>query len=202
MASSPVRRKLLMALGAAAVVAAVVIGLSQTNTNNSAPKASTISLQDARRALTGAPAPLAALHAQAADLLDGSRTTVAQRIKALRGHPVVVNKWASWCGPCRYEFPFLQDASVRYGRRVAFLGLNSGDNRGDARTFLARFPVSYPSYVDPNERIATSLDAGAAYPTTIFYDAQGKRQFIHQGGYATRAKLEQDVERYALGRGA
>jgi cytochrome c biogenesis protein CcmG, thiol:disulfide interchange protein DsbE len=202
MGTPAVRRKLLMLVGAVAVVAAVVIGLSQTNTDNSAPKSSTISAQDARRALAGAPAPLAELHAQGGDLLDGSRTTVAARIKALRGHPIVVNKWASWCGPCRYEFPFLQEASVRYGRRVAFLGLNSGDNRGDAQSFLKRFPVSYPSYVDPHERIATSLDAGAAYPTTIFYDAQGRRQFIHQGGYATRAKLEQDVERYALGQGA
>src|SRR4051812_22638535 len=195
-------RRLLIALGAVAVVAAVVIGLSQTDTNNSAPKTSTVSLQDARTALAGAPAPLAALHDEAAELLDGSKSTVQARLRALRGHPVVVNKWASWCGPCRFEFPFLQEASVRYGKRVAFLGLNSGDNRGDAESFLKKFPVSYPSYVDPNERIATSLDVGAAYPATIFYDASGKRQYVHQGGYATREKLEEDVERYALGRGA
>jgi thiol-disulfide isomerase/thioredoxin len=196
------RRRLLIALGAAAVVAAVAIGLSQTHTTNSPPRSSGISLADAQRELRGAPAPLAALHDQGADLLDGSRATVQARLKGLRGHPVVVNKWASWCGPCRYEFPFLQEASVRFGRQVAFVGLNSGDNRGDAQRFLQKVPVSYPSYVDPNERIATSLAAGAAYPTTIFYDALGRRRYIHQGGYATRDRLEQDVQRYALGMGA
>jgi cytochrome c biogenesis protein CcmG/thiol:disulfide interchange protein DsbE len=196
------RRRLLWALGAVALAAVVVIGLSQTGTDNSAPKASTLSAADARRDLAGAPAPLAGLHAQAGQLVDGSKADVRARLAELRGHPVVVNKWASWCGPCRYEFPFLQETSVRYGKRVAFLGLNSGDNRGDAESFLKKFPVSYPSYVDPNERIATSLDVGAAYPATIFYDASGKRQYVHQGGYATREKLEEDVERYALGRGA
>ena len=193
------RRRLLIALGVVAVAVVVVIGLGQTGTDNSAPTSSTISAQDARRELAGAPAPLAALHQQANELLDGSKSTVAARLDELRGHPVVVNKWASWCGPCRFEFPFLQETSVRFGKRVAFLGLNSGDNRGDAASFLRRFPVSYPSYVDPNEKIARALDAGTAYPTTIYYDKSGKVQFIHQGGYATRAKLEEDVRRYALG---
>jgi cytochrome c biogenesis protein CcmG, thiol:disulfide interchange protein DsbE len=196
------RRRLPWVLAAAAVVVAVVIGLSQTGTNNSAPKASTVSAADQQRALAGAPAPLADIHGRANQLVAGSKADVNEQLAALKGHPVVINKWASWCGPCRFEFPFLQDAGVRYGKRVAFLGLNSGDNAGDARNFLAKFPVSYPSFEDPNERIATSLGAGAVYPTTIFIDAQGKRQFVHQGGYATRQKLEEDIDRYALGRGA
>ena len=196
------RRRLLWAIAAVAVVVVVVIGLSQTGTKNSAPKASTVSLADARRELAGSPAPLAELHTRASELIDGSKAGMKQQLAALRGHPVVINKWASWCGPCRFEFPYLQQASVRFGRRVAFVGLNSGDNGGDARNFLKKFPVSYPSFEDPNERIATALGAGAAYPTTIYIDASGKTQFVHQGGYATLQKLEEDIQRYALGQGA
>jgi thiol-disulfide isomerase/thioredoxin len=192
------RRTLALLVAAAAVVAAVVIGLSQTSSTNDKPTSAAPSSAEARRLLAGAPPALAALHQQANNLLPGSKSTVKGRLAALRGHPVVVNKWASWCGPCRAEFPILQQVSARYGKRVAFVGLDSGDNSGDARAFLRRFPVSYPSYTDGNEKIAVSLGAGAAYPVTIFYDAKGERQYMHQGVYASEAKLVEDLRRYAL----
>jgi cytochrome c biogenesis protein CcmG, thiol:disulfide interchange protein DsbE len=195
-------RRALLALAAVAVVAAVAIGLSQTGTDNSKPESAGLSLADARRSLAGAPAPLAALHAQSNELLQGSADAVEERLAGLRGYPVVVNKWASWCAPCRFEFPFFQRVSARLGKQVAFLGLNSGDNSGDAREFLAAFPVSYPSYEDPAEKTARKLGAAAAYPVTIYYDARGGRAFVHQGGYPSQERLLADVERYALGRGS
>jgi cytochrome c biogenesis protein CcmG/thiol:disulfide interchange protein DsbE len=149
--------------------------------------------------LAGAPAPLAALQAQACELLPGSTDTVDARIKALKGHPIVVNKWASWCGPCRFEFPFLQQAGVRYGKQVAFLGLDSGDNNDDATTFLKRFPLTYPSYVDRKTRVAQHFGIAQAYPTTMYYDAAGKMQYAHQGNYRDEAALVADIKRYALG---
>lgn len=152
-----------------------------------------------RAALQGAPAPLARLHREANRLLPGGRSAFEARLAGLRGHPVVINKWASWCGPCRFEFPFFQSQSVKLGREVAFVGLNSGDNRGDARAFLRRFPVTYPSYEDPDEKIARAIGAPANYPITLFYDSRGKRVFIHQGAYSTEAKLAEDIRRYALG---
>src|SRR5918992_1141239 len=93
---------------------------------------------EARRALAGAPAPLAELHAQANELLDGGADAFRRRLTRLRGHPVVVNKWASWCAPCREEFPFLQRQSVERGREVAFIGVDSDDNDEAARRFLDR----------------------------------------------------------------
>jgi cytochrome c biogenesis protein CcmG/thiol:disulfide interchange protein DsbE len=193
-------RRLLYVLGAVAVVVVVVVGLSQTKTENKAPEPDRFDLPAARRALAGAPAPLAALHGQANALLPGSKDDVQARIEGLKGHPVVVNKWASWCGPCRFEFPFLQATSVKYGKQVAFLGLDSGDNDGDAKAFLAQFPLTYPTYSDRKTRIAQALGAGKAYPTTIYYDAGGKVKYVHQGNYTSEQALAADIRRYALGR--
>jgi cytochrome c biogenesis protein CcmG, thiol:disulfide interchange protein DsbE len=111
----------------------------------------------------------------------------------------VVNKWASWCEPCRAEFGVFQRVSVSMGRRVAFLGIDSGDSsRGGAASFLRSFPVSYPSYFDPGGQAGAAVTDSSFTPVTVFYDAAGG-EYIHQGPYPTVAKLERDVRRYALG---
>lgn len=153
---------------------------------------------DYGRALAGAPAPLAALHDQANELLPGSTAAYEKRIAALKGYPVIANVWASWCGPCRFEFPVLQQLSARYGKRVAFLGVDSQDDADAAKTFLAEEPVPYPSYSDPGEEIADSLGASLGLPDTAFYDSSGKLVYLKQGPYAEGSELEADVRRYAL----
>jgi thiol-disulfide isomerase/thioredoxin len=150
----------------------------------------------AASALAGSPPALVALHRQSARLLDGGPRTFRARLAGLRGHPVVVNKWASWCGPCRSEFPFFQRLSAELGKRVAFLGVDAQDNDGDAAAFLRRYPVSYPSYKDPDQRVAKLFEATLAFPTTAFYDAAGKLTYVHQGAYASEAKLREDIRRY------
>jgi len=191
------RGRLLSVLGAVAVIAIVVVGLSQSKNETSTPKADTFDLAAAKRALTGAPAPLAALHDRANELIPADKQVYAGEIKGLAGHPIVVNKWASWCGPCRGEFPVLQSTSLKYGKRVAFLGLDTTDHDGDASKFLRHFPVTYPSLVDRNAHIAQSLGIGRSFPTTIYYDARGNVQYIHQGGYTNVTALLADISRYA-----
>jgi cytochrome oxidase Cu insertion factor (SCO1/SenC/PrrC family)/thiol-disulfide isomerase/thioredoxin len=145
--------------------------------------------------LAGSPAPLASLHHQAGLLLGGP-TALAARLRALRGYPVVINAWASWCGPCREEFSLFASASARYGRRVAFLGADTNDSAGDARTFLSEHPVSYPSYQTTTTNLS-SLAAIEGLPTTIFINAAGKVTFVHVGQYDAQGTLNQDIGSYA-----
>lgn len=154
---------------------------------------------DYDRALAGAPAPLAALHKQANELLPGGTAAYEKRIASLVGYPIVANVWASWCGPCRAEFPVLQRLSARYGKRVAFLGVNSEDSADAAKTYLEETPVPYPSYSDPDKAILSSI--GPTYgglPDTAYYTADGTLCFLKQGQYADTAELEADVRRFAL----
>jgi cytochrome c biogenesis protein CcmG, thiol:disulfide interchange protein DsbE len=147
--------------------------------------------------LEGAPAPLARLHSQANQLLDGGADAFEHRLKQLRGYPVVVNKWASWCGPCRFEFPFFQKQATKRARTVGFVGVDSNDSDEDAKEFLRDYPVPFPSYKDPNLEIAAVFNAVQAFPSTAFYDPKGKLAYVHQGSYASEAKLAADIERYA-----
>lgn len=152
---------------------------------------------DYAKALAGAPAPLAALYKEGNELLPGGTDAFEKRIAALDGFPVVVNIWASWCGPCRFEFPTLQKASATYGKRVAFLGVDSQDSDDAAKTFLEEAPVPYPSYSDGQE-IADSIDAGHGLPHTAFFDREGNLCFQKFGVYSEEALLAADIQRFAL----
>jgi cytochrome c biogenesis protein CcmG, thiol:disulfide interchange protein DsbE len=188
-------------IGVVAVVVVLVIGLSQAGNGKSegGGKSAGGACGDIPAQLAGAPAPLADLHKQGCALLDGGSKAFKARLAALKGHPVVVNKWASWCGPCRAEFPLFQKASVTLGKQVAFVGVNSNDNFADAASFLKRYPVSYPSYKDPSNEVAQVFNGVIAFPTTVFYDASGKLQYLHNGQYRDEASLRRDIKRYAGG---
>jgi thiol-disulfide isomerase/thioredoxin len=164
---------------------------------NDDPESAALPADETKAKLAGAPAALAALHAQQNELLLGGAEAFEARLLALRGHPVVVNKWASWCPPCRDEFPIFQRVSVELGREVAFVGVDSDDNMEAARKFLSEFPVSFPSYDDPDQKVARVFGGHLAFPTTAFYDASGKRVYVRQGPYTSDAKLREDIERYA-----
>jgi thiol-disulfide isomerase/thioredoxin len=122
---------------------------------------------------------------------------VGQRLHDLRGHPVVINSWASWCPPCRQELPLLAAAAARDGRRVAFLGLDVNDEPDAARRFLGQHPVSYPSYVDAGGDATTWLGHFVGLPTTIFLDPGGRVVATHTGQYSSAAALAADIARYA-----
>jgi cytochrome c biogenesis protein CcmG/thiol:disulfide interchange protein DsbE len=179
------------------VVLAIPLGLavggcgSATPTHSAGPSRAAI-----RAAFRGSPASLAAVHAQADELLGGESPALEARLRALRGHPVIVNLWASWCGSCQGEFPVFQQTAVRYGRRVAFLGVDERDTRANATAWLRRFPVTYPSYFDPRRSIDVTLRTLEGTPQTFFFNARGQEQFDHGGAYSSVASLSSDIRTY------
>lgn len=145
----------------------------------------------------GAPAPLAKLYGQANRLLGGGAPAFRARVSELKGYPIVVNKWASWCPPCRAEFPFFRRQAAKRGREVAFIGVDGNDKDAEATEFLRKLPVSYPSYKDPKLEVSAVFNAVQAFPATAFYDSKGGLAYVHQGGYSTERKLAEDIDRYA-----
>jgi cytochrome c biogenesis protein CcmG, thiol:disulfide interchange protein DsbE len=189
-------RRIAYALAAIALVAVVIVGLTQAggDARDPAPEADSFDLEQARAELRGAPAPLAALHGDAGKVLEGDEFQPA--LDSVKGTPAVINKWASWCGPCRAEFPIFQQVATERGKDIAFLGLNAKDARPAAERFLADFPVPFPSYEDENEEIARKFRAGTYFPMTVFVDGRGKTEFVHAGEYTSAAELEADIDKY------
>lgn len=189
-------RRVAPILLAVVIVAVVVVGLTQASGGSPKETLKRFDMRAALARLDGAPAPLSALHRQQSALLGGGPKAFRARLAELKGRPVVVNKWGSWCYPCRQEFPFFQRAGTDYGKRVAFLGIDGRDNLREARAFLRELPIPFPSYRDDDEDIARAYGIPANYPITLFIGADGKPVFTHQGQYKTYAALKADISRY------
>jgi len=191
-------RRALWIAAAAGLIAVLVIGLTQAGTHEGSTGASAkrFDVGAAKRKLAGAPRPLAALYGEGDQLIAGGRKAFDARLRTLRGHPVVVNKWASWCGPCRAEFPIFQQVATERGTKTAFVGVNAGDKAPAARKFLADRPLPFPSYEDPTEVISRALEVPSNYPSTVFIDAKGKPVFTHTGQYVSADQLRTDMDRY------
>ena len=115
-------------------------------------------------------------------------------LAALRGKAVVINFWASDCGPCKKEMPQLQAAADRYaGKGVRFVGIDVLDFRGPARSFVRKHNISYAIGFDGVGD--TTIDYGVANtPTTFFIDRRG-RIVAHVVGPMTDAELAAHIRR-------
>ena len=111
------------------------------------------------------------------ELPTGTGQTVS--LESLRGQVVMLNFWASWCGPCRQEFPVL-DAMYRKYQPMGFtlLAINVEPERADAQRFLDATPVSFPIAYDADNSVTRAYGV-SAMPTTLMIDRKGQVRWVH-----------------------
>ena len=120
--------------------------------------------------------------------LDGNPVRLAD----LRGRPVIVNFWASWCGPCRDEFPLLTSAAAAYeGEQLAVVGIVFRDGSEAAREFLAQMGATWPTALDPDETVATRF--GIIWPPDTFFIDRDGVVVRRQIGKLSAADLERGL---------
>lgn len=103
------------------------------------------------------------------------------RLSELRGDVVMINFWASWCGPCRQEMPILSKLHDKY-KAMGFtvLGVNVEEDSSEAKKLLKDMPVSFPVLFD-NESVVSKQYDVVAMPSTVLVDRDGKMRFLHKG---------------------
>jgi len=114
------------------------------------------------------------------------------RLSDLRGSPVAINFWATWCAPCKAEIPELEAARQRHaGDSLIILGVNAGEEGALVNSFLAELNAHFDSVLDPQMSIVDQYDI-RAFPTTIWVDADGVTRAKHLGPL-TREAIDQYV---------
>ena len=109
--------------------------------------------------------------------MDGGRVALSD----LKGKVVMVNFWATWCGPCREEMPHLEALYQRYSSLgFDLLGVNVEEDSSGADEFLAETPVSFPILFDPESEVSSLYDV-VAMPSTVMIDREGNMRYIHHG---------------------
>jgi peroxiredoxin len=100
-------------------------------------------------------------------------------LSSLRGQVVMINFWASWCGPCRQEFPALDQIYRKY-KPMGFtlVGINVESEKTDAERFLGQQSVSFPILFDPDNQVSGQYGV-RAMPTTVLVDRQGRLRWVH-----------------------
>ena len=139
---------------------------------------------------------LPVLWARAETWPKGARRALADSqlsLRELRGTPVVINVWASWCIPCKHEAPLLAVSARAHAGKVAFLGIDVQDFSGDARKFLKRFDTPYVSVHAGGGKSGVYEDYGlTGVPETYWLDARG-RIVAHYPGEISREQLENGI---------
>jgi cytochrome c biogenesis protein CcmG, thiol:disulfide interchange protein DsbE len=147
---------------------------------------------EAAAANTAGLPPAPAVGHPAPDFTLTAVTGEAVTLAALRGQPVVLNFWATWCPPCRAELPELQAASERLQGEVAIVGVNQAEDAERVRTFVADLSLTFTVPLDERGQVSRAYNV-RSLPTTFFIDRNGVIRRI-QSGALTEATLAQALE--------
>jgi peroxiredoxin len=110
-----------------------------------------------------------------------SRSGDTVALDKLKGQVVMLNFWASWCGPCRHEMPLLDQMYKRYSALgFTLLGVNVEADTKDAEKWLAQTPVTFPVVFDKENKVSKLYDVNAM-PSSVFIDRKGNVRYLHRG---------------------
>lgn len=130
---------------------------------------------------------------KAPDFTLKSRDGKNLRLSDYRGQVVMINFWASWCGPCRQEMPLLEDLYKRYSKLgFTIVGVNVDTDSSKANNYLKDVTVSFPIVYDTSNNVSKTFNVNAM-PTTVIVDRNGNMRFLHQGykpGYENEYKKQ------------
>lgn len=170
---------LVLAAAGLGLAAVAILGIIQNRGLGRSPGAVVNSVQQSgsgeaatRDSLSGKPAPdfeLAALNGATVHLSD------------YKGHPVVINYWATWCPPCREELPMFQKRQEKYSPDLVILAINAGEDLKTVRNYIDREKFTFSVLLDPEWK-AEALFGVMAYPTSVFIDRNGIIQARYVGG--------------------
>jgi cytochrome c biogenesis protein CcmG/thiol:disulfide interchange protein DsbE len=179
------RLKLISAFAvAAALIAVLAVGLAdRPERRQSGPRSAASAT---RVPGAGDPAPV---------LMDIEPQRFPAVLESARPRPVMVDFWASWCEPCRFEMPFITRLRTKYLGRIEFIGVNYQDAREPAEEFIREFKLNFPTYRDPDGKIGEGQGGIAGMPTAIFYDREGREVVRRTGAFPSEAKMEEALRR-------
>jgi thiol-disulfide isomerase/thioredoxin len=112
-----------------------------------------------------------------------------------KGKIVVVDFWASWCGPCKESFPVMNELQKKYGDKVIIIAVNVDENAKDKDAFLKDNAASFVVVRDAKQKLVDKVEIGKM-PSSFVLDADGKVKFVHDGfdGAATKKSYEQQLD--------
>ena len=125
------------------------------------------------------------------DSLDGQPVSLSD----FRGNPVLLNFWASWCGPCKSEMPYIQRIHEEWsGKGLVILAVDIGESSATVSEFVEKYALSFMVLLDIDQEVALKYNV-RNIPTTFFIDKSGKIQDMKIGAFSSEAEIERRLEK-------